>query len=978
MYISSDRIKIYFLFILLSAVVFNVQGKEYIIQGQIYDIKTNERLNNATIRLLNIPDSSIIAETEDKPLFRPNNTAADFFDLKFVAKKGDTMNLQLIIEQPGYKTEKRKIDFTKDFPSVMNLGQLYVMKYNDGDDDMMKALDEFTVTATKIKMVVRGDTIVYNADAFNLAEGSMLDALISRLPGVELKDNGQITVNGKFVNSLLLDGKDFFKGDPNVALKNLPAYIVKNIKVYDHTEESALAFGKKQQTDENLVLDVILKKQYQKGLVANFEGGYGSSKRYMGRAFLFEYAKNGRIAFYGGINNINNTSRGPGVYSDGWENIPPLNTGERKIIKAGVDFMWDAWQGKDDPKAHLTFQGWGEYMGSDRRQTTFESSTEFLNPGNVFGRSRTDSRDRMHRFYTSHRWTYQSADFSKPNNIFVTVLPVFMYEKSKGFSYMTYGKFDINPVETKMGEAIDSIKYNIDGYYAHRYGLVYREENDSKSERSRVYTTGTSNVSIRNEIFSNRFFINAYFNWKYDHIDTHRKDIRDVSYADPLVPGYNLNQHITNPSKEIEIDPSVKLSCRFNNNVTFQTTYRFLHEYRKGIREIYVLDDPFATLEESRIDLQNSYYSRFKGNTHTVTPRLSLDLNRGNTSYWIMASADINIADRRLKYLQADIDTITKSKDVYVSPKIYIEISNNDNANHKITVNVEKNDRLADMTKMIPTVDNSNPLAVYLGNPDLNNEKTYSADIKYQLSGLVAGQILTLSGNYKYVQDRITNMRLYDPATGVNTYLPVNVSGSYSANGQVDFTTPLGKSNRIYFTTTTRIDFIHNPTFTSESTLEAAKKFAVKNRNIGELLKLQWSVASGYSLSFNVGTTWRNATADSHAFTKINAIDTKAGLTASLNLPYSFSLSTDFNVYNRSGYNDNSLNTTDFVWNARLQRSWLKGRLTTSIDAYDLLGQLSNVTTTINSLGQTETWTNSLRQYIMLTIGFNFSIQPSK
>lgn len=84
-------------------------------------------------------------------------------------------------------------------------------------------LGEATVTASKIRMVVKGDTLVYNADAFQLSEGSMLDGLIKRLPGFELRD-GQITVNGQYVSSLLVNGEDFFRGDPRVALENLPAY----------------------------------------------------------------------------------------------------------------------------------------------------------------------------------------------------------------------------------------------------------------------------------------------------------------------------------------------------------------------------------------------------------------------------------------------------------------------------------------------------------------------------------------------------------------------------------------------------------------------------------------------------------------------------------------------------------------------------------------------------------------------------------
>ena len=98
--------------------------------------------------------------------------------------------------------------------------------------EMNYDLGEATVKATKIKMVMHGDTLVYNAAAFQMAEGSMLEGLVRALPGVKLEDGGRITVNGEYVSSLLVNGRDFFKGDPQIALSNLPAYTVNKIKVY--------------------------------------------------------------------------------------------------------------------------------------------------------------------------------------------------------------------------------------------------------------------------------------------------------------------------------------------------------------------------------------------------------------------------------------------------------------------------------------------------------------------------------------------------------------------------------------------------------------------------------------------------------------------------------------------------------------------------------------------------------------------------
>lgn len=145
-------------------------------------------------------------------------------------------------------------------------------------------LQGVTVKATKIKMVMHGDTIVYNADAFNLAEGSMLDALVARLPGTRLTRDGQIFVNGRLVKSLLVNGRDFFSGNPKMALENLPSYTVSKIKVYDREGQSSRLM-QRDMGDKSLVMDVKLKKEYYATLFGNVEAGVGTDGRFALKGF---------------------------------------------------------------------------------------------------------------------------------------------------------------------------------------------------------------------------------------------------------------------------------------------------------------------------------------------------------------------------------------------------------------------------------------------------------------------------------------------------------------------------------------------------------------------------------------------------------------------------------------------------------------------------------------------------------------------
>ena len=174
-----------------------------------------------------------------------------------------------------------------------------------------RALDEVVVKATKIRVAYKGDTLVYNADAFNLPEGSMLDELIRQMPGVELKQNGEIYVNGRKVDYLTLNGTDFFKGDNRKMLDNLPSYTVQQVKVYHKDTERSAFLGYRVDPQE-YVMDVRLKREYNSGYMANASLGGGTDSRYKGQAFGMRYSDRSRVSLFGSANNTNAVYGRPG------------------------------------------------------------------------------------------------------------------------------------------------------------------------------------------------------------------------------------------------------------------------------------------------------------------------------------------------------------------------------------------------------------------------------------------------------------------------------------------------------------------------------------------------------------------------------------------------------------------------------------------------------------------------------------------
>ena len=143
---------------------------------------------------------------------------------------------------PGRKANPRCFSFySKSRNTNIDMQDIPIKKKGMKNKEHM--LGEVVVKSTKIKMIMKGDTIVYNADAFNLPEGSMLDALIRQLPGATLNSNGEIFINGRKLDYLTLNGKDFFKGNNKQLIENLPNYTVKNLKVFEKSTDRSQAMG---------------------------------------------------------------------------------------------------------------------------------------------------------------------------------------------------------------------------------------------------------------------------------------------------------------------------------------------------------------------------------------------------------------------------------------------------------------------------------------------------------------------------------------------------------------------------------------------------------------------------------------------------------------------------------------------------------------------------------------------------------------
>lgn len=952
-------------------------AREYELTGRIFDAETSQRLGNAILTVVDPADNKTIGSGVDR-FFGAKPVKDNWFLVKFYTQGSDSAVYNLRVEQPGYKTRVVPLTVSPSTPEHITLTEPIWMVTDTCPytPEMVRELKEVVVTATRIKMVVRGDTLVYDAAAFQLSEGSMLDALVSQLPGVTLNNQGQIKVNGKFVSSLLVDGKDFFSGDPNIALRNLPAYVVKNIKVYDRNGHENRLRGSNTGDGEDLVMDVRLKKQYQQGFIANLEGGYGTAGRYQGRLFAFEYARNGRIGFFANINNINNDSRGPGIFDRDWQNDRRNNEGERRIFKTGIDWQW-RFKEQSDSDGVVT-RGFGTdgsatYTLQHNDLSEMASSTQFLGNKNRFGRSISDSHNRDEQFNSMISLLVRMG-----RNANLSITPDFTFQSGHFTQQAQAADFGANPPESVRGEAIDSVNTSPSGSYARDNLLIYRQGSSGYTKKYAIETGGQLNLSLGNSYYTGKM-MNVYFDWGYRNTRSRSLENRTIDYTSGL-PAIDQHLFTSNPGHSFYLTPAVRLLKNFNSSRwdgKVYLTYRTRHTKQRGEQDVYRLSDPDMPLEDAIADITNSFYSNLASTENSLLGEINANASLGND--WklsLRTSHLLKYLHRSLHYDRAAIDTVIRRNNLLYTPELSLSFVHNATVIRKYELYFKAENTPVTMTRLFNTTDNTDPLNIYLGNPALKGSTTFRTRLIYEQRNPVAERVLTLRiGHYNYAK-RVGQLKVYDRASGVSTYMPVNVSGSFRLDGLLDFTTPFSESKKFWFSSSTQADYLHNPDYVSESTLAESVKETVRNLSLSQDFKLQWRVAGGYTLGVLAGATWRNATSYRADFSNINALDLKGGLTANLRLPGNLLVATDISITDRSGYEDSALNSTDWLWNARLERSWLNGSLTTKIDAYDILNRLSNINVRINSLGLTETWTNTMSRYVLLTLAWRFNIMP--
>lgn len=284
---------------------------------------------------------------------------------------------------------------------------------------------------------------------------------------------------------------------------------------------------------------------------------------------------------------------------------------------------------------------------------------------------------------------------------------------------------------------------------------------------------------------------------------------------------------------------------------------------------------------------------------------------------------------------------------------------------------------IPDLVKKVDYRDDSDPLFLISGNPNLKNIHRYQASLLLRHEG--NGQRMwNASVKYDKTDNDIAYATLYDMRTGISTIMPVSVNGNWRVEGQTGLTLPLDSARRWTIDNQLSARYDHNVDMTTTEENVASMRSIVNNWQMGDEVKLSFRPNDRIDFALLAGGTYYYIHSRRSGFTNVHAGDYKVGLTTEFQLPWDIALGSDMTLYARRGYYESMMNTTDWVWNAHLSRSFLKGALVAKLTGFDLLHQLTNTRYEMNAQGRSELSYNSLPRYVMLSLAWKFNANPKR
>ncbi len=931
-------------FLMLTIVGVKAQSGEdqgLTVSGNVHDAELKEPMVQATVQLFRKRDSTFVGGTvtDLRGNFSVEAPANGVYKLK--------------ISSVGYQSIEREVTLRR------NQSQEMGMLLMSPESVMLK---EAVVTGRAAQIIVKKDTLVYNPDAYRTPEGSPIEELIKRIPGAEVDEDGNITINGKAVKKILLDGKEFMLGDVETALKNIPVNIIQNMKFYDQQSDQARITGI-EDGEKETVIDFTIKKGMNRGYMTNLDLAAGTEHRYASRGMGSSFTDKTRFVILGNFNNKDENA--------GWWNRRGLNA--RKMLGTNLNYD-DGDKLKMDASVRWNHRG-GDNLNENASENFYSETSR------TFSNSYSQSYSRSNNWWGNVRLEWKPDTLT---NILLRANGSIGTNDGSGTS--ASATFDADPYlysEDPLASLDPLAPYLVN--HNKSANLSYGENKNTWAmlQFYRRLNPRGRNITLRvegnlgsnkdrsasnNEVFLHRVKNQAgqdstYFTARYNTTPSDNKGyVLSILYSEPLWKGAHLQANY---------------ELRYSQNKSDRQTYDFSHmavnpfasvspEYREWdpwIGSIASLDD--------YLDRNLSRYSEYKNYTHNI--RLTLrhwqEEYDYNVGFLVQPQHSNFIQDYRGVY----VDTVRNVTNLTPTFDFHYKFSDQQN----IWVHYRGDTRQPEMTQMLDITDDSNPLYITQGNPGLKPQFTNSLNVYYNNYIQKYKRSIVFYVNYRHIRNSISNMVRYNPETGGSISRPENINGNWNMNGGFTFNTALDSAAHWNIGADTRIRYNNYVSYVAQQQADAAKN-TTKTTNLNERLTASYR-NNWLEVSLDGQVNYQHSRNELQPSADLDTWQFNYGGQFLVRLPLDFEVSMNLHERSRRGYNDASMNTNELLWNGQISKPFLKNKsLIVALNFYDLLGQQSNYERWVNATGRSDTRYNSINSYAMLHVRYRLNMFGGK
>jgi len=926
------------------------------ITGKVLESDSQEPVAQTTVRLLKKDSTMVTGSLTD---------LNGYFRVKAPAAGSYIVQITCVGFKPFTKTIKVSAD--KDIA----LGTIDLSP----DAIMLKGA---TVTGQASKVTLKEDTFVYNASAYRTPEGSVIEELVRKLPGAQVDDAGKVTINGKEVKKILIDGKEFMTGDTKTAMKNLPTSIVERVRAYDQKSDLARVSGI-DDGEEETVLDFGIKRGMNKGYMVNADLAAGTRHRYSGRIFAGMQSSDLKIFVPLSANNVNDMGfpGGGGRFGGGRQGLTAtkmvgfnLNYEKKDRLKFDASIRWN----HNDGDAVVRTSSENFMTGSS---STFKNSLR----SNL---SRSNSWDARFRL----EWTPDSL-----TNIMMR--PQFNYNSSDGLSEGISLTMDADPYrwvkdpldDSALGTLVDEdVLINRDRSNSITYS-------DSKSMGGWLQLNRRLNNSGRNVTL--RFSGNV-------------GDGMDKSFSNSLVEYFQLvnehgedsthqtNRYAVTPTKNWNYGIRATYSEPIFRQTYLQFSYQYQYSYRKSDRATYDFSDIFTQkyidffgIEpqyrgwddylrqvgypyDSYKDDKLSRFSEYRNYNHTaeIMLRIVRKAYNLNVGFQVLPQRSHFTQD----YQGVHTDTVRTVTNFAPTADFRWKISKVS----QLRFTYRANSSQPSMSDLLDITDDSDPLNIRKGNPGLKPSFTQNFRLFYNNYIQNHQRSIMAHVNFSTTRNSISNMVTYNEQSGGSTIRPENINGNWNTFGMFMFNTAIDSAGYFNVNTFTTLRYNNNVGYVSVSRNEDSQKSTTRTTTIGE--RLAGSYRNDWlEVELNGSLEYMHARSELQSNNNLDTWTFSYGGSLQLTAPWGTQLSTSMNMNSRRGYNDASMNTNELIWNAQVSQSFLRGNaLTLSLQMYDILHQQSTFSRTVDAMRRSDTEYNAITNYAMLHVIYRLNIFGGK